>query len=175
MSLDALRERFTEPAKDFRMNLPNVLAQGVLAPEQRLGVAIAVALAVKNRELARALIGSAELPPGVLEDAEAAAALMAMTNVLYRFKHLVGKAEYQELPARLRMMRLGQPASSKANLELFSLAVSAIAGCESCVRAHEKVLIDHGLTPEQIFEAVRVASVVSASATALAIADVRAA
>ena len=35
------------------------------------------------------------------------------------------------------MNRLVQPATSKVDFELFSLAVSAINGCEMCIRAHE--------------------------------------
>jgi lipoyl-dependent peroxiredoxin subunit D len=167
VSLAQVRDALPDAARDIKVNLGNVLSQGTLAPEQRAGVALAAALAAKAPALARAIADETRISPEIRADAEVAAALMAMTNVLYRFKHLVGKAEYQDLPARLRMMRLGQPASSKTNLELFSLAVSALAGCETCIQSHERVLVEHGLTPEQIFEAVRVAATVNAAATAL--------
>jgi alkyl hydroperoxide reductase subunit D len=167
VSLAALRDALPDAARDIKVNLGNVLAQGALEPAQRAGVAVAAALAAKNPALARAIAEETQLPAPVRADAEAAAVLMGMTNVLYRFKHLVGKAEYENLPARLRMMRLGQPASTKANLELFSLAVSALAGCETCIQSHERVLAEHGLTAEQIFEAIRVAATVNAAATAL--------
>jgi lipoyl-dependent peroxiredoxin subunit D len=78
-----------------------------------------------------------------------------------------------ELPARLRMMRLGQAASSRVNLELFSLAVSAMAGCEACVRSHERVLAEHGMPPEQVHDAVRIAATVNAAATALELGSAR--
>jgi len=173
LTLEALREALPEAARDTKVNLVNVLAQGSLAPEQRWGTAVAAALAARSPEVARALIAAGEaaghLPPEIVSDAEAASSLMAMTNVTYRFKHLVAKADYPSLPLRLRMMRVAQPASTKVNLELFSLAVSAMHGCETCITAHEKVLSEAGFTPEQVFEAVRVAAVVNSAVTGLAI------
>lgn len=43
---------------------------------------------------------------------------MAMNNVYYRFRHMIGKDVYTQKPARLRMNRLVQPATSKADFEL---------------------------------------------------------
>ena len=80
--------------------------------------------------------------PAVVEDAKAAAALVAMNNVYYRFRHMVGKPVYREKPAGLRMNRLMQPATTRTDFELMALAVSAINGCEMCVRAHEKAVTD---------------------------------
>jgi alkyl hydroperoxide reductase subunit D len=44
-----------------------------------------------------------------------------------------------------------------------SLAVSAINGCEMCVNAHEDSLIKLGTSEERIFDAVRVASLITAT------------
>jgi alkyl hydroperoxide reductase subunit D len=168
MTLDAIRDGLPDVARDIKLNLGAVLGGGALAAEQRWGVAIAAALAARDADLAHALQIAlpAETSAGIVEDARAAATLMAMTNVFYRFRHLVDKPAYADLPARLRMNRLGQPASSKINLELFSLAVSAMAGCETCVQAHERTVIDGGLTPEQVVDAIRIAATVNALATA---------
>jgi alkyl hydroperoxide reductase subunit D len=73
------------------------------------------------------------------------------------------------------MQRLAAPASTKANLELFSLAVSAVAGCEVCIQAHERVVVEAGLSTDQVHEAVRIAATVNAVATARAIGEVDAA
>ena len=67
-----------------------------------------------------------------------------------------------------------QPATNKVDFELFSLAVSAINGCEMCIRAHEKAVIDGGLTPDHVKpdhvnDAVRVAATMQAAAVALEI------
>jgi alkyl hydroperoxide reductase subunit D len=92
---------------------------------------------------------------------------MAMTNVYYRFRHQVGEPSYASMAPRLRMNRLAQPSTSRGDLELFSLAVSAINGCEACVQAHERAVRDGGLTREQVHEAARVAAVLHAAAVSL--------
>ena len=79
---------------------------------------------------------------------------------------LLGVA-YAELPARLRMTRLARPATNRADLELFSLAVSAVNGCETCVRAHEHAVRTQGVSEAQVHDAVRIAPAVHAFAIAL--------
>ena len=168
-ALDAIREAIPEPARDIRLNLAAVLQPGALTPAQRWGVALAAAAAARNAPLRDAVLAdaSAEVDAGVVDDALAAAALMGMNNVYYRFRHMVGKPSYSEKPARLRMNRLVKPATSKVDFELFSLAASAVNGCEACVRAHEQVVTAGGLTEEAVHDAVRIAAVVHAAAVAL--------
>lgn len=168
--LAELLGRLPEAAKDLRVNLQNLLSgDGPLTPEQRWGTAIACAIASRSPELARAL--AAEVPgerrDAVTDDARAAAALMGMTNIYYRFRHLVGKPGYASKPPRLRMQRLAKPATSAADLELYSLAVSAVTGCEQCVRAHEEQVGKAGLTEDQVHDAVRIAAVVHGVAAGL--------
>ena len=74
---------------------------------------------------------------------------------------------YGEKPAGLRMNRIMQPATNRTDFELMALAVSAIDGCEMCVRAHEKTVTDGGLTPDHVNDAVRIAATVYAAALAL--------
>ena len=57
--------------------------------------------------------------------------------------------------------------TSKLDFELMCIAVSAIHGCEMCVRSHEHSLIEMGASEAQIFDAVRIGSVVYAAAIAL--------
>lgn len=168
-SLDSLRNAIPDSAKDIRLNLQAVLQGGPLSEAQRWGVALATAAASRNARLREAVLAEAraQVDPAVLDDALAAAALMAMNNVYYRFRHLVGKPAYAAKPARLRMNRMVRPATSKADFELFSLAVSAINGCESCIRAHESVVLTNGLTEDHVHEAVRIAATMQAAAVAL--------
>ena len=168
-ALDTIRAEIPEATKDLRLNLSAVLDGGALAIPERWGVAIAVALASRSRRLAEALVAArpAEVTDNTVHDAVAAAGMMSMTNVLYRFQHLVGKPSYEQKPTRLRTQRLVKPATSRAAFELFSLAVSAINACEACVRSHEAHLLAHGTTEDQIHDAVRIASVVHGAAVAL--------
>ena len=168
-ALDELRNRLPEAAKDIKLNLQTVLQDGTLSPAQRYGVAIASAIAARSTELRDALLADAppEAGEAVVEDAKAAAALMAMNNVYYRFRHMVGKPEYGAMPARLRMTRIANPKTTKLDFELLCIAVSALNGCEMCVQSHERSLIEMGATTAQIHDAVRIAAVVHAVGVAL--------
>ena len=168
--LDALRQQIPDVAKDIRLNLQTVLGDGAgLTSSQRWGVAVASSIASRNAALRDAVIAEAtgRIESAVIDDARAAAAIMSMNNVFYRFRHMIGKAAYGDRLARLRMQRLAQPAASRTDLELFSLAVSAIHGCESCIRGHEKAVLGGGLGEEHVHEAVRIAATIHAAAVAL--------
>jgi alkyl hydroperoxide reductase subunit D len=166
---ESLRARIPEYARDIKLNLQSVLQPGTLSAEQRWGVAVASAAAARNRELFDALIADAQAEVGaaVIDDALAAASIMAMNNVYYRFRHLIGKESYEQKPARLRMQRIARPATNKTDFELFCIAVSAINACELCIRSHEAIVLEGGLTEDHVHEAVRIAAVVNAAATAL--------
>jgi lipoyl-dependent peroxiredoxin subunit D len=168
-AIDALREQLPDAARDIKLNLQSVLTNGTpsLTPAQRWGVAIASAHAARNEKLRAAILQDAEATPEVVEDAKAAAVLMGMNNVYYRFRHLIGKETYSQKPARLRMNRLAQVATNKADFELICLAVSAINGCATCMQAHEKVVLEGGLNEDQVHDAVRIAATVQAAAIAL--------
>lgn len=60
-----------------------------------------------------------------------------------------------------------QPATNRIDFELMALAVSALNGCEACVRAHEKTVTEGGLTPDHVNDAVRIAATIYAAAVAL--------
>src|SRR5277367_4653243 len=168
-ALETLRGAIPEVAKDLKLNLGAVLQPGNLTLDQVWGVAVATAIASRNPQLRQAVLEDAlvTVAPGVVDDAKAAASLMAMNNIYYRFRHMVGKPEYTEKPARLRMQRLAQVATNKADFELFCLAVSAVNGCEMCVRAHESVVLEAGLSTEQVHDAVRIAATMHGVAVAL--------
>jgi len=167
-ALDAIVDALPEAARDIKLNLQSVLREGSLTPAQMWGVAIASAATARNRTLLDAIVTDAlgAVDPRVVDDAVAAASVMAMNNIYYRFRHMVGKPAYAQKPARLRMNRLAKPATNKADLELFSLAASAINGCEICVQAHEKAVLEAGLTEDNVHDAVRIASTIHAVAVA---------
>ena len=167
---EALRETIPAYARDLALNLSSVLAGSALDEKTRWGVALACALAAGSSQLRDAIERDATRIAGdaVVDDARAAAALMAMNNVYYRFRHFVGKETYAQKPARLRMTRVARPASDKPTFELMCLAVSAINGCEACVRSHEQAVIAAGLGDEAVHDAVRIAETMRGVAAALA-------
>jgi alkyl hydroperoxide reductase subunit D len=171
-SLDTIRDSLPDYARDLRLNLGSVLtttgAPG-LTERQIWAVAVAAAIASRYVPLARDLetLAAVQLSPADLNAARAAAAVMGMNNIYYRFLHLVEDSEYQQMPARLRMNVLANPGIEKADFELLSLAVSAINGCGTCVASHERQLRQHGLSREAVQSAVRIAATVHAVAGVL--------
>jgi alkyl hydroperoxide reductase subunit D len=167
-ALDAITDALPEAAKDIKLNVQAVLRESSLSPAQRWGVAVASSATARNRAVLDAVVSDAlgVVDPAVVDDAIAAASLMAMNNVYYRFRHVIGNPAYGQKPARLRMNRLARPATSKADLELFSLAASAINGCELCVQSHEKAVLESGLTEDNVHDAVRIAATIHAAAVA---------
>ncbi len=168
--LNQLRETLPEAARDIKINLSNVLQPAALNLAQTWGVALATAYAARNETLTKAVLADAQaagVEAAVLDDAKAAAILMGMNNVYYRFRHLIGKEDYSQKPARLRMMRLSQVATNKVDFELFCLAVSAVNNCEACLKSHEAVVIEGGLSNDQVHDAVRIGAVMHAAAVAL--------
>ena len=140
-----------------------------LTEKQIWAVALASAIASRNTELRAADrgAGGAHLDEAYLNAARAAAAIMGMNNIYYRFLHLVEDPEYAQMPARLRMNVIGNPGIDKLDFELLSLAVSAVNGCGMCIVAHEKQLRKHEVSREAIQSAVRIAATVHAVAGVL--------
>lgn len=173
MSIQDLKSRIPDYAKDLRLNLSTVLtSEGspALNDAQRWGVALASAFSTGQRDL----LASIDADAGELLDdsyrkaARSAASIMGMNNIYYRFLHLSSNEDYGQMPARLRMTVIGNPGIEKVDFELFSLAVSAINGCGLCIDSHEKVLRHAGMSTSAIQDAVRIASVVNAVGSVLA-------
>ncbi|HEY5724013.1 MAG TPA: carboxymuconolactone decarboxylase family protein [Allosphingosinicella sp.] len=167
MSLKDFADTLPDFAKDLRLNLGSLLSDQTLGDQRKYGLLLACAHGTGYRPIVEAAEAEVEgkLSPEAANAARAAAAVMAMNNVYYRFVHLASNPEYATLPARLRMNVIGSPGIDKADFELFSIAVSAMNGCGMCIDSHEKVLRQHGVKSETIQAAARVAAVVKAVAT----------
>jgi alkyl hydroperoxide reductase subunit D len=172
MSLESIRDQLPDYARDLRLNLGTVLTpQGSagLTERQIASIALSTAIAARNPQLTQAIETWAApyLDDASVNAARAAAAIMGMNNIYYRFLHLVEDGEYQTMPARLRMNVIGNPGIDKLDFELLSLAVSAVNGCGMCVTSHERKLREGGVSRESIQSAVRIASVIHAVAGVL--------
>jgi len=169
MSIQTLKDRLPEYARDLKLNLGSLAAETVLNDTLKAGTFVATAFASRNSEVIAMMNTefAGKLAPADFTAAKAAAAIMGMNNVYYRFLHLSENAEYQRLPAKLRMNVIATPGTAKENFELWSLAVSAINGCGLCITAHDKVVRAAGITAEQVQAAVRIAAVVHAVAVTL--------
>lgn len=169
MSIEALKDALPDYARDLKLNLSSLASESLLTEQQHAGTFVACALAARERSTTSAILNefAPKLSPEALGAAKAAAGIMAMNNIYYRFTHLASAPDYKTLPARLRMNVIGKPGVEKVDFELWCLAVSAINGCGVCIDSHEQVLRQAGFSTEEIQAAVRIAAVVHAVAAIL--------
>lgn len=170
MNLDALIDAIPSYAKDLKLNFSSVVRQQTdLNEQQAWGTVVASAIASRNQDLIAAALDEAatHLSPETLDAAKAAAAIMGMNNIFYRFLHLSSNEKYRTMRAGLRMNIMRTHGIDPLDFELWSTAVSAINGCGACVDSHEKILREKGVGEEKIMAAVRIASVIHAIAVVL--------
>jgi len=68
------------------------------------------------------------------------------------------------------MTWMAKPKTSKANYEVMSIAIAALAGCEICIKTHEASILQQGLSEEHVHDAVRIAAILEGAAVALGLA-----
>lgn len=163
-TLDILEEGKSRYLTDLKINFKNSLESEHLDSREISLLGVALSVNGNNRILLeffreRALKDGAT--PDQVAEAAACASLLSANNVFYRFRHFMNKEKYNEIPARIKMNLMARPVTGKEFFELVSLAVSAVNGCEMCVKAHENSLVELGAKEERIFEAVRMASVIT--------------
>jgi len=165
-SLELLEKGESRYLRDLKLNLTSTLISEHLSAKECALIGLSSAINNNNKVLTQFFTRYAEEQGATAaETAEAAgcASLLASNNVFYRFRHFTQKEKYSQIPARIRMQIMMKPVSGKEFFELMSLAISAINGCEMCVNAHEDSLIKMGTTEERIFDAVRIASLVTSA------------
>ena len=170
MNFDTLMDIIPAYAKDLKLNFSSVVRQQTeLNEQQAWGTVVASAIASRNQQFIQAALEEAatHLTPEALEASKAAAAIMGMNNIFYRFLHLTSNEKYGTMRAGLRMNVMRTHGIDPLDFELWSTAVSAINGCGTCVDSHEKTLREKGVSEEKILAAVRIASVVHAIAVVL--------
>lgn len=154
-------------AKDLKLNLQRLLEESQLEPEERLLALLALSIAADHSELvgfARTGLEASGVDPDKIQEAAHSAAIMGMLNTYYKFRTMIGNEEdYRS--AGLRMTSLAQPLVGKKQFEMLAFAVSVFNGCESCIRSHEKVLRDHGLSAQAVHDLARMAAVVKGVAS----------
>ncbi len=169
MSIETLKNQIPEYAKDIKLNLSTLAGEEALNDQQKWGTFLSCALAAGNDAVIQAIHAEAatKMSAEALNAAKSAAAIMAMNNVYYKFVGMIENQEYRTMPARLRMNVIGNPGVDKIDFELWSLAVSALNGCQFCVNAHEPIVTKGGLSKEQVQAAVRIAAVVGAASAVI--------
>lgn len=168
MNLETLKNQLPDYAKDIKLNLSTVLStDGApdLTQRQIAMIALASAYATRANTVIQTMHheASTHLNDADLHAVKAAASIMAMNNVYYRFLHLVSDKSYASMPAKLRMNVIGNPGIDKTDFELCCLAVSALNGCGMCMDAHAHELTKTGVSKLAIQSCIRIAAVVNAA------------
>jgi lipoyl-dependent peroxiredoxin subunit D len=160
--IDALLANLPDACKDVRLNLQTILRGTSLDAATTLSAAISGAYFCGDRRLAEALAadGASTITADDLADAQAAAALMGMTTVYYRTRHLLNKDSYKQMRPSMRMNRMLSPAS-RIKYEACALTCAALGGCEDCLRSHEEQLLKHGLTEDNCHDLIRIAAIIN--------------
>ena len=148
--------------KDLKINVSNSLKSQNLNEKEALLLALAVSVNQKHQLTINSLTSLA-IQKGAIEaeinEIHALVSLLNANNVYYRFRHFVEKEYYNTTPAGIRMSIMMNPVLGKEFFELASLTVSALNGCEMCVKSHEQSVKNHGASEARILEAIRLTSV----------------
>lgn len=166
----ALLEQLSQEAADLVANAQRVLGGESLNSVQTWGSALTAAYFIRQPELTAAILADAKaagLSEEHLSDAKAAAALMGMNTVYFRFRHVMHNDAYNQKAFNLRMTRMQKVATDQTHFELYSIGPAALAGCELCLKAHEAAVKKGGLNEDNVHDAVRIASVLNGIAVAL--------
>ena len=165
-SLTLLEKGNSRYVRDLKLNFTSTFTSSHLSEKECALMALSIAVNNNNKALTNFFEQKAiakEATAEEIAEAVGCASLLALNNVFYRFRHFTGKEKYTQIPARVRMQLMSNPVTGKEFFELMSIAVSAVNGCEMCVNAHEKSILGLGATEERIFDAVRIASIVTSA------------
>lgn len=149
--------------KDIKINLQNALNFPSLSKKDASLIALSVAINEKNQKLTSVFTNLSKIEGATDEevaDVYACTALLRMNNVFYRFRHYVGKDFYNSTPAGLKMSAMGKPVLGKELFELISLCISALNGCEVCVKSHEQSVLQHGCSEARVYDAIRLTAII---------------
>ncbi len=167
MELSDFLQLLPDYAYDMKANLQNLLSENGalgLSPKEVAAVAVATSMNTNSVNLIATIENwsSVYLNSKELDGAKTAHAIMSMTNVYYRFLHVVDNVEYKRMPPNLAMHAEANPGIDKRSFELAALAVSAMNNCKACVDFHELSLRRLGVSATGIQSAVRLAAVMQA-------------
>lgn len=170
MGVDTIRSAVPDYAKDLRLNLGSVITTSSLEPDMAWGAALTAALVSKNEQVVQGILEDAKehLDETHINGVKAAAAIMSMNNVWYKFTDLIKDEEVKKQPAKLRMnIIMSHGGVSQALFEGWSLAASVVNACGVCVNAHAAQMRKQELSAQNIVDIGRIAAVVKAVADTL--------
>lgn len=152
--------------RDMRINLSNALKFQTLSEKEKMLLLLAVAVNEKQTSIQEAVLKkltALSVTEAEISETYSCVSLLNVNNVFYRFRHFAHREFYSNTPAGIKMSIMMSPVLGKEFFELMSLAVSALNGCELCVRSHEESLIAMGTNPQRIYDAIRLTAILKGS------------
>ena len=100
MTIETLKSQFPDYAKDLKLNLSSLLREEALTEQQLWGTLLASAIASRSTAVISVIKAEAaeRLAAEVISASQAAAAVMSMNNIYYRFVHLASDEAYKTCP-----------------------------------------------------------------------------
>lgn len=172
--LNLLIDKLPAYAKDVKLNVSSIINNhSQLTEAQFWGSILAIAMSTKNKELIESIKNEKPeiFSDNVLYGVGAAVSIMSMTNIYYRFTHLIEDKNYSNMPAGIRMQVMRDPLVDKTDFEIWSMAVSIFTGCSSCIKAHEKQLLENNISQESIQFIAKITAIMNSFNTILVIND----
>jgi alkyl hydroperoxide reductase subunit D len=165
--LSAVDQRYL---KDLKINVNNALNAEAFTKKEAYLIAYASAVNEKNSLLTNSFEKLA-IAEGATEaeiaEIVACVSLLSVNNVFYRFRHFMQKEYYDTTPAGIKMSIMMNPVIGKEFFELVSLVISALNGCELCVKSHEESVLKHGSNQARVYAAVKLGAIIKGLITVL--------
>jgi len=162
-AIDEMIKGESKYVRDLRINVKNAVQSENISLKEAYLIALGVSVNEKNKVLIKSFTTLAtehDATEAEIAEVYACTSLLSVNNVFYRFRHFVEKESYQNMPARIKMNIMMNPVLGKEFFELLSLVISAVNGCEQCVKSHESSVIKLGSSEARIFDAIRLGAII---------------
>ena len=172
MTLIDLKNSIPDFAKDVKLNLSSLVMNSEYDEELVYGCAYASSLAIGNNNISDVFEEECRtrFSPEFIESVKATVTVMSLNNVWYKYRDSMPTTEMKMAPQKMRVNIMGNHAGlDKILFESLSLCVSAINGCNFCVKAHSDLLLENNQTKEYVFNIGRIAAVISSLSKAFSL------
>tara|TARA_B110000438_G_C15693601_1_gene597882 strand:+ start:58 stop:594 length:537 start_codon:yes stop_codon:yes gene_type:complete len=163
-TLEDIKNSIPEFAKDIKLNFSSVIMNSTHEDNLVYGCAYACSLSLGNVAIAKIFEEEcrSKLSDDFVNSIKSTVSIMTMNNTWYKYRDAMPSIKMKVGPQKLRVNVMGNHAGlDKLLFESISLCVSAINGCQFCVKAHSQLLIDEGKSKDYVLEIGRIASVIA--------------
>ncbi|MBH10515.1 MAG: hypothetical protein CMG74_09250 [Candidatus Marinimicrobia bacterium] len=170
-NIDDLKNSIPDYAKDIRLNLTSLITNSEYDDDIVYGCAYSSSLAADClSELSAVFENECRLriSDSFIESVKSTVTIMTLNNIWYKYRDAMPISEMKTAAQRMRVnVMINHGGLDKIIFESLSLCISAVNGCNFCVKAHSALLLDNGQSKDYILMIGRIASVILAIDKAL--------